>query len=60
MERQTISGESKQESVPVAQSPSSPSQQLDWRTAIKELRELFAGQPSLEDEFMKERRSEKW
>ena len=32
----------------------------DWRTAMKELRELVGGGASLEDEFLKQRRSEKW
>jgi len=60
MERQITTEEPKQSSVLTGEVNSSPKNLPDWRTAMKELREMLGDGPSLEDEFMEQRRAEKW
>jgi len=59
MERQIVNADPKP-SVLADDLNASPKILPDWRAAIKELRDMLRNEPSLEDEFIKQRRSEKW
>jgi hypothetical protein len=60
MEHQVTTEERNQQAVSSEDVASTTTQRPDWRKAIANLREMFRDGPSLEDDFLAQRRAEKW